>query len=368
MSPDFIEEEEFESLLLSNLKLLDVRSEGEFESGAFPASFNIPILKNEERASVGTTYKQQGQENAIRLGQKLVSGAIKEERVTLWKNYLQNQPEPALYCARGGLRSQIAQQWLKESGTNVRRVRGGYKWLRRYLLKLNIELPAQFSFTLISGHTGSGKTLFLNQLSQSRKVIDLEGIARHRGSSFGDVYGGQPSQSDFENELARELLLQRRDGEDNVLFVEAESRRIGRSFIPIDFWRQMSEAPIYVLELSLEERVENIFTDYVEFVFEEQQRRLPDDPVSGFRAYLEKSLWSLQRYLGLERTKQLHREIQAALEEQIRTGDLSLHKLWIRRLLVEYYDPHYETHLARNSARIHRQGHPKELLQSLIRL
>lgn len=137
--------------------MLDLRAPIEFQLGAFPGAVNIPLMTNDERAQVGTCYKQHGQEAAIKLGHQLVSGSIKEERISQWMAFCKNNPDGFLYCFRGGLRSRIVQQWLAESGMPYPRVIGGYKALRNFCLQQLDTLSSQ-KMRVLSGYTGSGKT------------------------------------------------------------------------------------------------------------------------------------------------------------------------------------------------------------------
>ena len=196
--------DDFEALLCADTPMLDVRAPLEFSQGAFPFSVNEPLLNDAERQQVGTCYKHVGQESAVKLGTRLVSGNIKAERVARWKAFHSAHPDGVLYCFRGGLRSKITQQWIfDESGVQMPRVKGGYKALRRYLIDQTERLAKQLSPLILSGRTGSGKTHLLKKLECA---IDLESLANHRGSSFGRQVSPQPTQISFENRVAIELL------------------------------------------------------------------------------------------------------------------------------------------------------------------
>ena len=123
---DFPETDQFEALLCADVPLLDVRAPVEFAQGAFPSSHNIPLMNDEERARVGTCYKQEGHDAAVALGHRLVSGDIREARIDAWRRFSEAHPDGVLYCFRGGMRSRIAQQWIyEETGVLMPRVRGG---------------------------------------------------------------------------------------------------------------------------------------------------------------------------------------------------------------------------------------------------
>ena len=190
---------DFKKIVLENLPLIDVRAPIEYEKGAFLNSFNLPILDNEERHIIGICYKEKGNEEATKLGYKLVSGKVKEDRLNSWIEFIKSNPSTMLYCFRGGSRSRIAQEWITDAlGKEIYRLEGGYKAFRNYLISsLSIE-NQNYKPIVLTGFTGSGKTIVLKEIENS---IDLEGIANHRGSSFGAHANPQPTQINFENNL-----------------------------------------------------------------------------------------------------------------------------------------------------------------------
>ena len=201
--------DDLKQLLVSGVAMLDTRAPVEFELGAFPTSCNLPLMSDDERRVVGTCYKTSGQDAAIELGHKLVSGLVKARRVESWLHFFKQHPEAVLYCFRGGLRSRITQQWLSEHGVGVPRVQGGYKALRRFVLEQLEQLPQCYQALVISGRTGSGKTRFLQHYQQK---TDLECLANHRGSAFGPQVTPQPTQIAFENALAVDLAAEAGQG------------------------------------------------------------------------------------------------------------------------------------------------------------
>lgn len=215
-------------IFLDDVPLIDLRAPIEFKEGAFPCSTSLPLMTDDERAQVGTCFKQRGQAAAIELGHQLVGGAVRAERLDGWLAQLRKQPDALLYCFRGGLRSQTVQLWLHEAGVTRPRVAGGYKEMRRFLIDTLDKAAAECHWTVLTGMTGSGKTHMLEHVTQA---VDLEGHAHHRGSSFGQLPGGQPSNINFENKLAIELLKRRHQGE-HAFVVEDESRLIGRCCLP----------------------------------------------------------------------------------------------------------------------------------------
>ncbi|PHJ10110.1 tRNA 2-selenouridine(34) synthase MnmH [Pseudomonas aeruginosa] len=194
----------YRELFLDDIPLMDVRAPVEYHKGAFPNTVNRPLMNDIERQKVGTSYKQHGQQAAIALGHELVCGALKAERLAAWKAFAEANPNGYLYCFRGGLRSQIVQQWLKQdAGIDYPRVIGGYKALRNFLFETTRAAVDECDFVLVGGLTGCGKTEVIAALDNS---LDLEGHANHRGSSFGRRATPQPAQIDFENRLAIDIL------------------------------------------------------------------------------------------------------------------------------------------------------------------
>lgn len=328
--------------------LLDVRAPTEFKTGQFPNSVNLPILTDDERAQVGTVYKQQGQEAAVATGHRLVSGETRAARIESWRAFCAAHPDAMVMCWRGGQRSGLTQQWLADIGIDVPRVDGGFKALRNACLATLSE--PQKSWWLISGRTGSAKTVLIQSIDQS---IDLEGLANHRGSAFGRRITPQPTPVTFENALAIKYLQHDFDS----LIVEDESRTIGRIGLPTAWHQQMQAAPVALVEASFDERVEHIHQEYVLDAQEEySQAGLAIDHLQ--RQY-EDAAQRIQRRLGGLRFEQLTRKIQEAFQ-----GSLD-HREWISYLLREYYDPMYDFQLQRKSHRIAFQGNAREVTEFL---
>ncbi len=194
----------YRELFLHDIPMMDVRAPVEYQKGAFPGTINVPLINDIERQKIGTCYKQQGQKAAVALGHQLVAGQSKADRIAAWADFSRQHPNGYLYCFRGGLRSQITQEWLKEkAGITYPRVIGGYKAMRNFLLQTIEQAVAECQFIVLGGLTGAGKTDVLLKLAHS---LDLEKHAHHRGSSFGKHVLTQPSQIDFENRLAIDVL------------------------------------------------------------------------------------------------------------------------------------------------------------------
>ena len=340
-------------IFLQDVPLIDLRAPIEFKEGAFPTAVSLPLMTDEERAKVGTCFKQQGQAAAIALGHKLVGGAVRAERLEGWLAQLRQQPDALLYCFRGGLRSQTVQQWLHEAGVTRPRVAGGYKELRRFLIDTQERAAAECHWTVLTGMTGSGKTHMLGQVAQA---VDLEGHAHHRGSSFGQLPGGQPSNINFENRIAIELLKRRHRGE-HAFVVEDESRLIGRCALPHSLYEAMCQAPLVVVDVPQEERAEQIRVDYVQDLWQRYQEMYgADEGWPLFAGYLTDALARLKKRLGDRDHRELDQLMQAALLEQAGSGHTELHLAWIRLLLTRYYDPMYLYQLNNKRERIRFRG------------
>jgi len=353
----------YRELFLRGVPMLDTRAPIEFGKGAFPGAVNLPLMDDAERQQVGLCYKQRGQDAAIALGHKLVSGQVKARRVAAWAEFARAHPDGYLYCFRGGLRSQISQAWLKDdAGIAYPRVIGGYKAMRGFLLQTLEDAIAQCGFVVLGGMTGTGKTDLLRQLGNS---LDLEHHAHHRGSSFGKHVTGQPTQIDFDNRLAIDILKKRAAGHGRFV-LEDEGQAIGCCSLPVGLYRGMQDYPVVWLEDSLDNRVDRILRDYVinlctEFVDFH-------GPEQGFGRYAERlrqSLDNIARRLGGERHKQLAAIMDAALAEQQRNGRVDPHRAWIASLLTQYYDPMYAYQRQRKSQRIVFAGSHQAVLQYL---
>ncbi|MCG9732103.1 tRNA 2-selenouridine(34) synthase MnmH [Shewanella sp. Isolate13] len=349
MSLNKVRASEYRRILVSDHPIMDTRAPVEFEKGAFPASVNHPLMEDEERRLVGTCYKEQGQAAAIELGHSLVNGEIKQQRVDAWLRFFNDNPNGYLYCFRGGLRSQLTQQWLKEAGLDIPFIEGGYKAMRQFLIETIDEAPNVTPMLILSGITGSGKTDFL---LKRKEAVDLEGLAHHRGSSFGRYHEGQPSQINFENSLAV-ALLKHQDSDAKHLLLEDESYLIGRSALPQAFYAGMQAANVLVLEESLDARLARLLNEYVHKMHSGYRERLGEE--AGFEAfsqYLAQSITGIKKRLGGKQHDELQAMITHALSLQTSQNDTSAHLAWIERLLIKYYDPMYQYQIDKKAERI----------------
>ncbi len=346
------------NLFNQEIPLLDVRAPVEFLKGAFSQASNHPLLTDSERQRIGATYKQSGQEAAIELGHLLVNDSTKEERVKSWQQWYQQNPAGWLYCFRGGLRSQIVQEWLSEAGVECPRVPGGYKALRQFLID-KIDRDSELRhFVVLAGPTGSGKTALLKRLDDA---IDLEGLAGHRGSAFGTQLAGQPTQINFENDLAVQLLKQHAD-ESAPLFIEDESQAIGSLSVPHSLYKTMKLAPMALVREPLETRTRTILNDYICDNLHTFTLHEPERAFTQFSTYLLDSLSRIQRRLGGDRYAEVHADMQEAIRIQNETGQTDAHSLWISKLLTYYYDPMYAYQLSKRKDKIVFEGSGEDFL------
>lgn len=351
--------DDYRTLFLNDTPLMDVRAPVEFAKGSFPLAQNAPLMNDDERHRVGIRYKEKGQDQAIVLGHQLVSGDIKTARVEAWKRFAIQNPDGYLFCFRGGLRSRLTQQWLRDAGIDYPLITGGYKALRRFLIDQLEALISRENFMLVSGRTGTGKTRLLNNLPNP---VDLEGIANHRGSSFGRQITPQPTQIDFENRLSIALLKASHQPH-NTLYLEDESHLVGRCCLPDSLRARMMEAPMMVLERPIEERTAIIKEDYVIGMVSDFIAR--DGEQAGwlnFRDYLLSALERLRKRLGGDRYALLKSTMESALELQRSSGELGGHDKWIQALLKDYYDPMYDYQLSQKEGRVVVKGDLETLL------
>ncbi|MFT7003141.1 MAG: tRNA 2-selenouridine synthase [Sulfurimonas sp.] len=347
---------DFKSIVLNSTPLIDVRAPIEFEKGSFPNAVNLPLINDKERHEIGICYKKHGNKKAIELGHQLVSGAVKQERIKAWSDFIKANSEAKLFCFRGGQRSKISQEWLSESGDDITRFKGGYKAFRTYLITEIEESCTKFKPIILGGRTGSGKTILLNTLENA---IDLEGLSNHRGSSFGRKITPQPTQINFENAMAYSLIQKLDKGFKDLVF-EDEGNRVGSVFIPKPFADYLSKAPLIILETPTLQRVDITFDEYVVDAQEMYAENLAlwKDEMLG-------SMHRIKRRLGSERHKEVSDSFESAFDEQMRSGSLEAHKEWIETLLSEYYDPMYDYQIEKKSQQVEFRGSSEEIIEYL---
>lgn len=307
----------------SDIPILDVRSPSEYHHAHIPGALSLPLFNDEERKEIGTLYKQVSREAAIKAG--LRSFGIKMESLVMQvEQWLGSKAKPSetwvrVHCWRGGMRSGAVAWLLSQYGYRVVLLDGGYKKYRRFVLR---ELDRPFMFHVLGGPTGSGKTPLLHQLrKKGMAVIDLEGLASHRGSAFGALgMDAQPTQEQFENNLHKALSVyyevdeQDRFVQPVPIWIENESQRIGNINLPSPFWNRMQHAPCYVMDIPFEVRLKSIEMQYG--IFEKEK--------------LINAIVRITKKLGGQHAKQA---VWHLMEDQIAESF---------SILLRYYDKQYE--------------------------
>jgi tRNA 2-selenouridine synthase len=364
---------DYRQLLLDGTPMIDVRAPIEFATGSLPNAVNLPLMSDDERHQVGICYKEQGQQAAIELGHQLVQGDLKAQRIEAWQNFMAANPNAVLYCARGGLRSQLSQEWLAEAGIQCPKVTGGYKSLRGFLFNYLNDYCQQVhplhkdrnpeKFIILSGMTGTGKTDIMLQLETG---IDLEGAANHKGSSFGRPLNGQPAQIDVENRIALDLLKIEKNHPGKTVILEDESRNIGARHLPPCLADLMAQSPIVVIELPLEKRIDRLWQEYVIERYHNTLAYHDERGEEEFAQYLVDSLLRVKKRLGGKRTQEILALMESAITIQ-HTDDFASHRQWLNALTVDYYDPMYSYQLSKKQERVLFRGDRAEVMEWIDR-
>lgn len=301
--------------------IIDARSPGEFAEDHLPGAINLPVLDDAERALVGTAHAEQGAFAAKRIGAPLVSANIARhlagalaDRPRTWR--------PLVYCWRGGSRSGSLTHVLRQVGWDAVQLDGGYKAFRRQVSADLAELPCRFAYRVVCGATGSGKSRLLEALARAgAQVLDLEQLARHRGSVLGDLPGdSQPTQKAFET-----LLWHALSGLDTgrEVFVESESRKVGNLRVPDSLIERMRSSPCLRLEAPQAVRIALLMEDYAHLIAD--------------AALLHGKLRCLTPLHG-----------HARIAEWEALADKGDHHRLVAELLEQHYDPAYQRSMARN--------------------
>ncbi|MEL7213532.1 MAG: tRNA 2-selenouridine(34) synthase MnmH [Pseudomonadota bacterium] len=269
--------------------IIDVRAPSEFAEDHVPGAINLPVLSDAERAEVGTIYVQQDRFLARKIGAAMVSrnaaahleGPL-ADRDGGWR--------PLVYCWRGGQRSGSFASILSQIGWRVELVEGGYKSYRKLVVQALYEEPVELDIVLLDGGTGSAKTAILHELAaQGAQVIDLEGLAAHRGSLLGGFADGQPSQKMFESRLAAALT---KIDAGQPVYLEAESNKIGDILIPPSLWAAMLEARVVRIKAPLAERAAFTLRNYPDLVRDPEELRARIAPLQAFHGAKQMVEWS----------------------------------------------------------------------------
>ena len=352
--------EDFRRIVLENRPLIDVRAPVEFNKGAFPTAVNLPLMTDEERHLIGIRYKEQGNASAVQLGKELV-GPVKQERVDAWKAFIKKHPDAYLYCFRGGQRSQISQAWVQEVGITIPRLKGGYKAFRGFLMTESERIASKRNTLIVGGRTGSGKTGLILECENN---IDLEGLANHRGSSFGGFTTAQPSQIDFEDALGYALVKHEAKGYKHLI-IEDESHNIGRIYIPKPLFTHLKKGELVILNTPMQERVEIIFDEYVTEALQKYSLHYGEEGMKEWFEHANDALVRIKKRVGYERYIKMHTTFIDAYAVHQRTGETSSHKVWIEMLLREYYDPMYDYQIEKGDIPIAFEGNYDEVLEYL---
>ncbi|MBM7555731.1 tRNA 2-selenouridine(34) synthase MnmH [Halanaerobacter jeridensis] len=313
-----------ESLNLDSTLYLDVRTPAEFEESTIPGAINIPIFTNEEREQVGTTYTQDSPAQARMLGVELVAPKLPELLKEI-KSLTQDYKNTVVFCYRGGLRSESIISFCKLIGlSNIFKLEGGYKSYRHFIMDKLENYSLNGQLLVIHGFTGTGKTELLYKLQeQGLAIIDLEGLANHRGSAFGSIGLGKPTNQKHFDSLLWEKLEELSQAP--LIAVEAESKRIGMSVLPEFFLEEMNQGIHILLQRSTEARIEQIYSEYSQSYQQDKS------------AFIERTLESIKavkKYI----IQKIGKNGYNKLIEHCQQGRL---RKVIEILLTKYYDPMY---------------------------
>ena len=296
--------------------VLDVRSEAEYEHAHIPEALNLPLFNNEERKVVGTIYKQESREEAIKKGLEYFGPKMKD-MILFVENRIKEKKEDnktiLVHCWRGGMRSSGVAWLLDLYGYKVYTLVGGYKAFRNWAI---IQSKENRNINILGGFTGSGKTIVLEALKKmGEPTIDLERLAGHKGSAFGNIgLPIQPSQEMFENKLAVELYQTKKLFDGKSVWIEDESQRIGSVNVPQDFWLLMIKSAVTFIDIPFDERLKYLVHTYGQLN----------------KTELREAIIRIQKRLGGLETKNAVEEI----DNNNIAGCFSI--------LLKYYDKHYQ--------------------------
>ena len=293
--------------------IIDVRSPAEYSEDHIPNAINLPVLSDEEREVVGTLYKQESKFEAKKIGARFVSDNISKHLSGILAEK-EDQWTVLIYCWRGGQRSRSLGIVLSEIGWKTHVLEGGYKSYRRLIVDKLYEKPIKHNIIVVSGYTGTGKTTVLGKLKKlGEQVIDLEELANHRGSIFGSRPSGQPSQKEFESQIA---TLLENFSEHRPIFLESESNQIGYLKIPPSLWQKMKVSTYIELYAKIENRAEFLISEYPELYENPEGLLQKIKLLSDFHS----------------------RKLILTWQELVKKGEF---QLLAQGLMAEHYDPRY---------------------------
>lgn len=302
-------------------EIIDVRSPSEFIEDHIPGAINLPVLNDAERKTVGTLYKQVNPFEAKKLGAALISNNIS----TILNNHFMGKEKnykALIYCWRGGQRSGSIAIVLSQIGWNITVLKGGYKYYRSQVRKCLESKLAELDYCILAGFTGTAKTKLLTLLkAKDEQVIDLENLARHKGSILGQLPGiAQPTQKYFESSMA--AVIQNFSTK-KTTWIESESSKIGNIHIPQSLWKNMKNTQAFIITASLDARVEYIIQDYPWFT---QNQKL-----------IRRKVSLLKNAHGSRQVKEWVSFIENNQWEEL-----------VKSLLSIHYDPSYSRSLGNN--------------------
>ncbi|KNF08879.1 tRNA 2-selenouridine synthase SelU [Gottschalkia purinilytica] len=316
-----ITKENVEELLeKDNIVFIDVRSPKEYKEDTIPNAINLPILNDEEREEIGYIYKQVSHNKAKEKGLRYASYKLADIYLKV-RELIDEGKEVALFCYRGGMRSQSVATILNVMGLNVFLIDGGYKSYRKYVVNTLEKFKDEHEYVVLHGYTGVGKTKILEELSKKGyKVINLELLAKNRGSVFGSIGYDEESSSQkaFESLLANQLIDISKANGKNV-FIESESKRIGKVILPDFLYNKMAKGIRVLIETDIDNRIKNITDDYINIPSVDKNEKI------------KKCIYLLKKRIGLKKAEELVSELENENYEYV-----------IRELMINYYDPLYK--------------------------
>lgn len=309
-------------------EVIDVRSQSEFAEDHVPGAINLPVLDDAERAEVGTIYKQSpftARKTGAALVAKNISYHLNSHFASKDKDY-----RPLAYCWRGGQRSNSMALVLSQIGWQVTVLQGGYKTYRAYVREQLQQLPEQFTYQLLCGLTGSGKTHILQHMQQrGAQVLDLEGLANHRGSLLGEEWHGKPAPQPSQKYFESLLLQQLQSFKSKLVWLESESNKIGQVYLPQSLWQQMKQAKCVEIQLPMSSRVQFLLQAYSHLVTH------PD--------VLKAKLERLKSRYGRQKLNQWYQLI-----------DNEQWAAFVQDILQSHYDPTYTQSIQRDFMQVER--------------
>ncbi len=302
------------TLSMKEVQFIDIRSPREFRTGTIPGAINVPLFLDEAYETVGTVYKQKGPAQAKKVAMKFVAARLPEIYEQFLEIEAQGKPM-MMFCARGGMRSKTLKNMLSNLGHELERLDGGYKAYRQVVINETEAACKRAQMVVLHGMTGVGKTQILKALeAKGAKMIDIEGISEHRGSMLGRIgLPEQPNQREFEHLILEALLA----GDGHTVYVEAESKRLGRNTLPEAFMVAMRRGGHIDLTASIAFRKGILIEEY-----------------ANCSSYIDEMVEVLNGF-----RKQLGNDKVNALQEKLKQGDLAT---VAEILMVEYYDPKYK--------------------------